>query len=112
MFNTFFVISRVFSRGGTKIKKVIEEAKTDETLRIELQDELEQLKSDQQKLIVIFAARGPEEGATPLAQASFHYANRSAADPLLFSTVHGGSGVDLCTPLGKTENPRYVVEEA
>lgn len=48
--------------------QVIEEAKTDETLRIELQDELEQLKGDQKSLIVIFAARGPEEGATPLAQ--------------------------------------------
>lgn len=46
----------------------MEEAKTDETLRIELQDEFEQLKSDQKKLVVIFAARGPEEGATPLAQ--------------------------------------------
>lgn len=48
--------------------QVIEEAKTDETLRIELQDEQEQLREDQQRLIEIFAARGPEEGATPLAQ--------------------------------------------
>lgn len=46
----------------------MEEAKTDENLRIELADELEQLKIDQQNLVVIFAARGPEEGATPLAQ--------------------------------------------
>lgn len=48
----------------------MDEAKTDETLRIELSDELEQLKTDQKSLVVIFAARGPEEGATPLAQAS------------------------------------------
>lgn len=49
---------------------MVEEAKTDENLRIELQDEFEQLKKDQQALVVIFAARGPEEGATPLAQVS------------------------------------------
>lgn len=50
------------------INKVVDEAKTDENLRIELSDELEQLKMDQKNLVVIFAARGPEEGATPLAQ--------------------------------------------
>lgn len=49
-------------------EKVVEEAKTDETLRIELADELDQLKTDQKNLVVIFAARGPEEGATPVAQ--------------------------------------------
>lgn len=46
----------------------MDEAKTDETLRIELADELEQLRQDQKSLVVIFAARGPEEGATPVAQ--------------------------------------------
>eukprot|EP00904_Undaria_pinnatifida_P012757 jgi/Undpi1/8611/HiC_scaffold_25.g11076.m1 len=49
-------------------REVVDEAKTDETLRIELSDELEQLKLDQKNLVVIFAARGPEEGATPMAQ--------------------------------------------
>lgn len=47
---------------------MVDEAKTDETLRIELADELEQLRQDQKNLVVIFAARGPEEGATPVAQ--------------------------------------------
>lgn len=47
---------------------MVDEAKTDEALRIELADELEQLRIDQKKLVVIFAARGPEEGATPVAQ--------------------------------------------
>ena len=55
----------------------MDEAKTDENLRIELADELEQLKRDQHDLVVIFAARGPEEGATPMAQvqkmASLHF---------------------------------------
>ena len=51
-------------------EQVVDEAKTDETLRIELADELEQLKQDQKNLVVIFAARGPEEGATPIAQVS------------------------------------------
>ncbi|CAM9817557.1 unnamed protein product, partial [Ectocarpus sp. 4 AP-2014] len=49
-------------------REVVDEAKTDETLRIELADELEQLRMDQKNLVVIFAARGPEEGATPVAQ--------------------------------------------
>lgn len=48
--------------------QVVDEAKMDETLRIELADELEQLRQDQKNLVVIFAARGPEEGATPVAQ--------------------------------------------
>lgn len=47
---------------------MVDEAKTDEALRIELADELEQLRIDQKNLVVIFAARGPEEGATPVAQ--------------------------------------------
>ncbi|CAN0340024.1 unnamed protein product, partial [Discosporangium mesarthrocarpum] len=56
-------------RGQTFLdKEVVEAAKTDETLRIELQDESDQLLVDQRDLQRIFAARGPEEGATPLAQ--------------------------------------------
>ncbi|CAM9976478.1 unnamed protein product, partial [Choristocarpus tenellus] len=49
-------------------REVVEESKTDEMLRIELQDESDQLLADQKALHTIFAARGPEEGATPMAQ--------------------------------------------
>ena len=72
---------------GCSRAQVMDEVKTDENLRIELADEPEQLKIDQQSLALIFAARGPEEEATPLTQvlklSGLHFCTSQNLNPLV-----------------------------
>lgn len=74
----------------------MDEAKADETLRIELSDELEQLKLDQKNLVVIFAARGPEEGATPMAQVRCSRRTQKVGWRGGWDAGRGAEGVEGC----------------